>query len=231
MTRTTDRWAAVCWDFDGTLVDTEGYWQQAEFSLAARYGGTWSADHAMAIVGFDLMDSAHYIREHMGIDLEAAAIVDEMNRYVRASLGRHVRWRAGAMDFLMRLKKQRVPLALVTMSYRDLVDEVLSRLPAGTFDVVVTGDIVERGKPDPAPYLMAADLLGVTPSRCLAIEDSGTGAASASAAGCEVLVVPHLVEVPGGLGRRSVPTLEGAELDAIAALFAHSDGRRSTKGQ
>ena len=62
--------AAVLWDMDGTLVDTEPYWIEAEFALAEKYGGTWSHEHALNLVGNDLLDSGRYIREHMGIDLE-----------------------------------------------------------------------------------------------------------------------------------------------------------------
>ena len=64
---------AVLWDMDGTLVDTEPYWIDAEFELAARHGGTWSREHALNLVGQDLLDSGRYIREHMGIELEPAA--------------------------------------------------------------------------------------------------------------------------------------------------------------
>ncbi|MSZ76145.1 MAG: HAD hydrolase-like protein, partial [Actinobacteria bacterium] len=60
--------AAVLWDMDGTLVDTEPYWIATEFEMAQRYGGTWSEEHALRLVGNDLLESGRYIREHMGID-------------------------------------------------------------------------------------------------------------------------------------------------------------------
>ena len=63
---------------DGTLVDTEPYWIEAEFELAARHGGTWSREHALNLVGQDLLDSGRYIREHMGIDLEPSEIVEQL---------------------------------------------------------------------------------------------------------------------------------------------------------
>ena len=63
---------------DGTLVDTEPYWIEAEFDLADKFGGTWSREHAMNLVGHDLLDSGRYIREHMGIDLEPSVIVEEL---------------------------------------------------------------------------------------------------------------------------------------------------------
>ncbi len=83
----------------------------------------------------------------------------------------------------------------------------------------MTGDIVSRPKPHPDPYLLAAELLGVDAGDCLAIEDSGTGAASANAAGCDVLVVPHFVNVPEAERRVQIPTLEGIKPDALDAFF------------
>ena len=70
--------AAVLWDMDGTLVDTEPYWIASEFALAERYGGTWSTEQALNLVGLDLLDSGRYISEHMGIDLEPSEIVEHL---------------------------------------------------------------------------------------------------------------------------------------------------------
>ena len=73
------RWpTAVLWDMDGTLVDTEPYWIEAEYALIEEHGGTWSDEHAMNLVGSDLIDSGRYLREHSGIDLEPAEIVEEL---------------------------------------------------------------------------------------------------------------------------------------------------------
>src|SRR5690349_11777835 len=76
--RRIDSYAAVLWDMDGTLVDTEPYWTVAELALAERYGGTWSAERSLEVVGFDLLDAARYMREQMGIDLAPEQFVEEM---------------------------------------------------------------------------------------------------------------------------------------------------------
>jgi HAD superfamily hydrolase (TIGR01509 family) len=190
--------AAVLWDMDGTLVDTEPYWIAAEFDLAERHGGRWSHEHALNLVGNDLLVSGRYIREHMGIDLEPAEIVEELLASVTAQVERAVPWRPGALDLLAGLGERGIRCALVTMSWRSFVAPVVAALPAGTFEAVVTGDAVSRGKPHPEPYLKAARDLDVDPARCLAVEDSNTGARSAEAAGCTVLVVPHHVPVLPG---------------------------------
>lgn len=192
---------AVLWDMDGTLVDTEPCWIDAEYALAERWGGRWSDDHALELVGNDLLASGRYIREHMGIDRTPEQIVDELLDGVIARVEREVPWRPGARELLQRLRDRDVPCALVTMSYERFASPILAELPSGTFDVVVTGDRVRRGKPDPEPYLQAAGELGVDPAACVVLEDSDTGARSAVAAGCGVVVVPCHVEVPPGPGR------------------------------
>jgi HAD superfamily hydrolase (TIGR01509 family) len=194
----TDLPAAVLWDMDGTLVDTEPYWIEAEFALAEKYAGTWSQEHSLNLVGHDLLDSGRYIREHMGIDLEPSVIVEELLDRVIEHVALEVPWRPGAVELLADLNRNGVPCALVTMSYRRFVAPILEWLPDDAFETVVTGDAVSQGKPHPEPYLKAARNLGVLPGDCLAIEDSNTGARSAVAAGCTVLVVPnHVPVLPG----------------------------------
>jgi HAD superfamily hydrolase (TIGR01509 family) len=203
---------------DGTLVDTEPYWIETEFELAKKYGGTWSREHALNLVGNDLIESGRYIREHMGIDVEPSQIVEELLDGVVARVERQVPWQPGAVELLAELLAQDVPCALVTMSYKRFVAPILEQLPEGTFSEVVTGDTVTFGKPHPEPYLKAAGLLGVPPEDCLAIEDSNTGARSAVAAGCTVLVVPNHVPVLEGEGRVFADTLTGMTVAELSDL-------------
>ncbi|HUP99509.1 MAG TPA: HAD family phosphatase [Aeromicrobium sp.] len=199
-------WAAVLWDLDGTLVDTEPVWMAAELELAAEHGVEWTHDDGLALVGLALPDSGAYIQRRLESELTPAAIVDYLVKRVAASLEQFVPWRPGALDLVAAFADAGVPQALVTMSYAPIATAVAHHVP---FAAVVTGDAVVMGKPDPEAYLTAASLLGCEPADCLAIEDSPTGAASASAAGCEVLVIPHLVDVPMAPRRFTHETLTG----------------------
>lgn len=209
---------AVLWDMDGTLVDTEPYWVDTEFAMADKYGGTWSHEHAMNLVGNALLDSGDYIREHMGIDRTSQQIVDELLDGVVARVEQSVPWRPGARELLHDLADNGVPCALVTMSWQRFVDPILAQLAPGLFASVVTGDRVRFGKPHPEPYLVAAAELGLAPEACIAIEDSNTGATSAAAAGCTVLCVPHHVPVREGERRVFVETLAGIDTAALARI-------------
>ena len=201
--------AAVLWDMDGTLVDTEPYWIAAEHEIVEEHGGTWSEEFAHQLVGNDLLVSARFIKENSAVPWEPERIVDELLDRVISRVTEHVPWRPGARELLSALREEGVPSALVTMSWRSLADAVVGALPEGTFAAVVTGDEVSHGKPHPEPYRAAARLLGVSPEDCVAIEDSPTGVRSAVAAGVPTLAVPHVVAVPEIGGAVHLDTLSG----------------------
>lgn len=212
---------------DGTLVDTEPYWIASEFELVAAHGGTWSEEHAHHLVGFDLLDGGRYIREHGNVPLEPVEIVDLLLDGVIRRITDVIPWRPGARELLSALNEAGVPCALVTMSWRNFADSVLAQLPSGSFAASITGDEVPagRGKPQPDPYLLGAAALGLEPARCVAIEDSPTGARSALAARCgAVLGVPNVAsldQVPGLMLR---DTLAGLSPDDLLALIGARSG-------
>ncbi len=210
--------AAVLWDMDGTLVDTEPYWMAAEHALVAEFGGRWTDDDARSVIGADLLDTAAVLRERGGVRLEPVQVVERLLDDVIARVRERVPWRPGALRLLDELVTQDVPRALVTMSWSRLVDAVTEALPAGTFQAIITGDNVESGKPHPEPYLRAAAALGVDPVDCVAIEDSPTGAASAGAAGCVVLAVRNHVPIDPAPGRVVVPSLVGIDVEDLGRL-------------
>ncbi|MFP5345489.1 MAG: HAD family hydrolase [Actinomycetes bacterium] len=211
---------AVLWDMDGTLVDTEPYWIEAEYVLVAEHGGRWSEADAHALVGSPLLVSAQYIRERGGVDLEPLEIVHRLQDHVVAQVDKVTHWRPGARALLDEVVAAGVPCALVTMSWEPLAEAVVRQLPPGTFAAVVTGDQVTNGKPDPEPYATAVEMLGARAERCVAIEDSPTGLASAEAARVPTIGVPHMVPIASAPGRTVVQTLEGLGLDDLSALVA-----------
>ena len=152
------------------------------------------------MVGKDLLDTGAYVRDNGPVPLEPREIVELLLDRVIASVRREIPWRPGARELLADCRAYGSPTALVTMSWRRFATEVVEALPPASFDTVVVGDDVAKGKPHPDPYLLAAERLGVDPRDCLAVEDSPTGVASALAAGCTVLAVPHIVPIPPPVG-------------------------------
>jgi HAD superfamily hydrolase (TIGR01509 family) len=210
---------AVLWDMDGTIVDTEPCWHEAEFALVEEFGGTWTQADALALTGTSIPASA-LILQAAGVRLPAEEIVRRLLDHVVARVrSGDVGWMPGARELLAALRAQAVPTALVTMSFTVLADAVVDLLPQDSFDVMVTGDTVEEAKPHPEPYLLAAAELGVDPRHAIAIEDSAPGIASAQSAGVPVVAVSHAVTVADAPERIVLATLDGvtpADLERMA---------------
>ena len=221
---------AVLWDLDGTLIESEPLWFAQEMELVEEYGGTWSYDDALALVGNPLLTSADYIRAHSPVTLPRDDIVARLQGGVVDAMRAQVPWRPGARELIEELSAAGVPQALVTMSWAAVLEVVLTALPQDTFAAIVTGESVVHGKPHPEPYLTALSSLGVGAAergRCVAIEDSETGAGSSVAAGLSTLVVPCVKPVTRRLGMVLVDGLDGVRaadlLDRAAPAWA--DGR------
>ncbi|WP_024288580.1 HAD family phosphatase [Cellulomonas sp. KRMCY2] len=197
---------AVLWDMDGTLVDTEPSWMGAERGLVEEFGGRWTAQDAERMIGLPLPAAAQILQDH-GVDLPIEAIGVRLVDGVIAAVGRRLDWQPGALELLAALREAAVPCALVTMSYRRFAQAVLYQGPPEAFDAVVTGDEITHPKPHPEPYLRAAELLGVDIRRCVAIEDSPPGLASALASGARTLGVQHIVPVERRPGLSRVSSL------------------------
>ncbi|TDC36717.1 HAD family phosphatase [Micromonospora sp. 15K316] len=217
----------MLFDMDGTLVDSEKLWDVALQELAAVYGGTLSDDARRAIVGTVMADSMRILHEDLGQperDLQVSA--DWIDARILELFRTGLSWRPGAMALLTAVRAAGIPTALVTSSGRPLVEVALETLGRENFDVVVCGDEVVAAKPHPEPYLTAARLLGVPIERCVAIEDSATGVASALAAGAAVLAVPAEVPLPATDGVHQLESLAAVDLEFLAALLgARTAGR------
>jgi len=215
---------AVLWDLDGTIVDTEPFFIDAVAALVERAGGVLDADARRRLVGASLKATAE-IAQRAGAPGPPEAIVAEVVAAVGERLRDGIPWRPGAVELLRRLRQEGVPTALVTMSFRSTAEAVLAALPFRGFDVLVTGEDVARGKPHPEAYLRAADLLGVDVTRCVALEDSPTGVASAVAAGAAVVAVPCYVDLPASGEHQQWTSLVGRDVSSVRrALAAAPDG-------
>ena len=211
--------AAVLFDLDGTLVDSEHYWMLSERKLADEHGAEWSQSDGIDLIGMSLYDSSVIIGRKLGSALAPEEIIDRLTAVVIEQLQVALPWRPGARELLFELRQAGIKTALVTMSMRRMALAVADAVGFEAFDVVVAGDDVEFGKPHPEAYLKAAELLGVDPADCIAIEDSVPGLASAEAAGTKAIGVPNLVKLEEIEGRILWPTLEGVTLADLKQLF------------
>ncbi|BCB75533.1 HAD family phosphatase [Phytohabitans flavus] len=215
---------AVLFDMDGTLVDSERLWDVALRELAIEYGGSLSDAARVAMIGSDAASSMRILHADIGqewreLGPSQAWIARRMSDLFRTGLV----WRPGALALLSAVRAADLPTALVTSTARPLVEVALDTLGRENFDVVVAGDEVRAPKPDPEPYLLAAQLLGVPIERCVAIEDSRAGVTSALAAGAAVLGVPSEVPLDPIEGLHLLESLAGVDLTLLGNLLVRAE--------
>ncbi|XGP75372.1 HAD family phosphatase [Actinokineospora auranticolor] len=211
---------------DGTLTDSEKLWDIPLSEYSLKLGTPLGDDTRTAMIGSNIPTSMALLFGQVGrvptpddIDEAMGWINERMVELFRTRLV----MRPGAREALRLVRDTGVPTALVTSTERHLTEVALDTIGREFFDVTVCGDEVDgRNKPLPEPYLKAARLLGVEPTRCLAIEDSPTGTAAAEAAGCAVLVVPCEVAVPEGPARVLRSSLVGLDEALLRELVAVS---------
>lgn len=191
---------AVLFDMDGTLIDTEAFWHRSETAIVESYGKTWTEEQGLALIGLPVDHAAATIVAQTGIPLDPVEYRERMIAGVLAiEEVEGLPWLPGALELLTALRDAGVPCALVTSSYRRLTTRLQEEAPVGALHAVVAAEDVANHKPAPDPYLRGAQLLGVDPARCVAVEDSPAGLAAAAAAGCRVIGIPRSVPLPEGL--------------------------------
>ncbi|WP_344121683.1 HAD family phosphatase [Kocuria aegyptia] len=217
---------AVLFDMDGTLVDTEPYWIEAEIELVRSHGGTWTEADALAMVGTGLEDAAA-VFQRQGVRLGIREIVDGLLARVAARTRERVVYKEGAPELVAALRERGVPLALVTSSEAPLAEVVLDAFGGpGVFDVVVTGDLGHPAKPAPDPYRIGAAALTECVGRPLeragmvAVEDSRTGIRSATAAGIFTVGVPNMVPLDDAGADLVLPSLAGVGPEDLGRIVA-----------
>jgi HAD superfamily hydrolase (TIGR01509 family) len=216
--------AAVLWDLDGTLLDSEKLWDIPLYELTEKLGGQLSTETRQAMVGTNVMVTLRLLYAEVGIAEPTAEQVADgaawIDRRMAEVFRQDLPWRPGAAAALAAVRAAGLPMALVTSTERGLTEIALDTIGRELFDVTVCGDEVDgKNKPLPEPYLKACRLLDVDPTRCVAIEDSPTGVSSAVAAGCTVVVVPCEVPVDAGERRVFRTSLEGLTVADLTALL------------
>ncbi|MGJ3508630.1 HAD family hydrolase [Enemella sp. A6] len=219
--------AAVLFDNDGTLADTEPMWVEVEREVCREIGGEYTPEVRDATLGNSMEGTAEILIDAAGrTDLEVAEVSELLTvRAVERLESGGFEFMPGAVELLAALDEAGIPLALVSAADTRVLAAVTSRLPKPYFSVIIGNDSVTRGKPDPEGYLMAAAELGVNPADCLVIEDTAKGAQAGNASGARVIVVPNAegIVVPEAPRRSFVDTLAGLGVADLAAMMESAD--------
>ncbi|MBX3088497.1 MAG: HAD family phosphatase [Cryobacterium sp.] len=217
--------AAVLWDLDGTLVDTEPYWAIAEASLVREFNGEWSKSDGLELIGAGLLTTASKLQSR-GVDLDPEEIVARLTSSVLEQSRAAVPWRPGALELLLSLREWGVPTALVTMSRRPFAEFVAGSTGSVLFDAIVTGEDVSMPKPNPEAYLRGASLLGVEPQDSIVLEDSIPGVMSGRAASATVIGIPAHVDLGDFDDIVIWPTLAGKSVEDLSRVVFERQARR-----
>ncbi len=219
--------AAVLFDMDGTLVDSERLWSIAMDRVAAQLGGALSPAARDRTVGQSVPFAVAVMLEDIGASETVESTVELLLTITGEIFAEELLWQPGAEELIDAIRSAGLKTALVTNSPRSLVDVALAMLGDHRFDVTICGDEVVRVKPDPYPYLRATELLGLTAEAVLAVEDSPSGTQAAVDAQIPVLVVPSVVAVPEGPGRIFASSLLGATVEELRHI--HHEFARSRR--
>jgi HAD superfamily hydrolase (TIGR01509 family) len=183
--------AAVIFDLDGVLLDSEQVWNRAKEELVRERGGRWHDGAPRDMMGMSSPEWSNYLRDELGVDLDPGAISDDVVARVERIYREELPLLDGAAEAVERLAA-RWPLGLASSSNREIIDLFLELSRLGPhFAVTISSEEVARGKPAPDVYLEVAGRLGAEPGACVAIEDSENGIRAARAAGTRVLALPN----------------------------------------
>ena len=212
--------AAVIFDLDGVLMDSEQRWNGAKEALVRETGGHWREEAPSVMMGMSSSEWAAYLRDDLGVPLDAEEISRDVVRRMEDGYRASLPLLPGADDAVRALAAH-WPLGLASSSNREIIDRVLAAGGiAGCFRATASSEEVAAGKPAPDVYLEVARRLGVDPPECAAVEDSHNGIRSAKAAGMRCIAIPNAHFPPGDAVEEADATVRSLDELTSAVLVA-----------
>ena len=211
--------SAILFDMDGTLIDSEPLWLEAEIEIMEELGCNWDQQDQINCLGGPIDKTENYMQDRSNNIKPFGYFTKKLDDVMEKKLSSKLNLIPNALEIINDCKRSELKIALVTASSGRLMKAVLKRFPVGIFDAVVSYDDVKRSKPDPEPYLLAAKTLGVDITNCVVLEDSLTGVQSGLNAGAQVIGIPHLVKMPSNPNLRVVESLSEINMDRLITWY------------
>jgi HAD superfamily hydrolase (TIGR01509 family) len=211
--------SAILFDMDGTLIDSEPLWLEAEIEIMEELGCNWDQQDQINCLGGPIDKTENYMQDRSNNIKPFGYFTKKLDDVMEQKLSTKLDLIPNALEIINECKRSELKIALVTASSGRLMRAVLKRFPVGIFDTIVSYDDVERSKPDPEPYLLAAKTLGVDITNCVVLEDSLTGVQSGLSAGAQVIGIPHLVKMPSNPNLRVVESLSEINMDRLTTWY------------
>ena len=211
--------SAILFDMDGTLIDSEPLWLEAEIEIMEELGCNWDQQDQINCLGGPIDKTENYMQDRSKNIKPIGYFTKKLDDVMEQKLSTKLNLIPNALEIINECKISEIKIALVTASSGRLMRAVLKRFPVGIFDTTVSYDDVKRSKPDPEPYLLASKTLGVNITNCVVLEDSLTGVQSGLSAGAQVIGIPHLVKMPSNPNLRVVESLSEINMDRLITWY------------
>lgn len=211
--------SAILFDMDGTLIDSEPLWLEAEIEIMEELGCNWDQQDQINCLGGPIDKTENYMQDRSNNIKPFGYFIKKLDDVMEQKLSTKLNLIPNALEIINECKRSEIKIALVTASSGRLMRAVLKRFPVGIFDTTVSYDDVKRSKPDPEPYLLAAKTLGIDITNCVVLEDSLTGVQSGLSAGAQVIGIPHLVTMPSNPNLRVVESLSEINMDRLITWY------------
>lgn len=221
--------SAILFDMDGTVIDSEPLWLEAEVEVMATVGYTWLAQDQINCLGGPMDRTEKYMQGKSKVAKHYGFFGELLETVMAEKLSSKLRIVPNAISLINECKDFGLPVALVTASTGKLMRAALSSFPENLFDITISADDVTRSKPDPECYELAANKLSVSIDKCVVFEDSKTGITSALASGAQVVAIPHLEEIPGHRNLRVINSLASVNLEQLFIWYPFLDTTRVRK--
>ena len=211
--------SAILFDMDGTIIDSEPLWLQAEIQVMAELGCHWDEQDQINCLGGLMEMTEKYMQDRSGNVKPYGYFGQRLNEVMKLKFVKDLQLIPNALELITKSKEAGLKTALVTASGRELMNSAITRFPENSFDIAISRDDVVNSKPHPEPYLKAAEALGVAIEDCIAFEDSISGLHSAEASGAIAIGIPHLIQIPASGQRTLWPTLLGVTVSDLEKIY------------
>jgi HAD superfamily hydrolase (TIGR01509 family) len=182
---------SIIFDLDGVLADSEPWWSQIDAKLLAEYGVNYQGEYHQNVLGVSYRLAVEFYKKAFGLSVPTEEMMRRRGEIATEFFANRIGLFPNVKEVLAKLRQMRLHLAVATSSVGASARPFLDRHQLTKFfEVIVTGEEVEHGKPAPDIYLCAAEKLGVSAQSCVVVEDALAGVAAAKAANMRVAAIP-----------------------------------------
>jgi HAD superfamily hydrolase (TIGR01509 family) len=215
--------SAILFDMDGTIIDSEPLWLQAEIQVMAELGCHWDEQDQINCLGGPMERTEKYMQDRSGNVKPYGYFGQRLNEVMKLKFVKDLELIPNALELITKSKEAGLKTALVTASGRELMNSALIRFPENSFDIAISRDDVANSKPHPEPYLMAAERLKVKINECLVLEDSMTGVRAGLDSGAQVVAISHIIPIANEKNLRVISNLSEITFKQLVEWYPFLD--------